>query len=97
MDGYLLCRRFEDGRGCIREGDPHAYVAIGGGQMPGWGGYDYARITKALTAIEPYDIGRNVDIIHSLNPAMPILSTGFAAGPRRSIGSGMNCCMAIAG
>jgi Beta-galactosidase len=66
----------------IHEGDPHAYVGIGGGQMPGWGGYDYARITKALTEIEPYDIGRNVDIIHSLNPAMPILSTGFASGPQ---------------
>lgn len=70
------------GADAIREADPHAYVAVGGGQMPGWGGYDYARITKALTAIEPYDIGRNVDIIHSLNPAMPIMSTGFASGPQ---------------
>ncbi len=68
------------GADAIREGDPDAYVAVGGGQMPGWGGYDYARITKALTAIEPYDIGRSVDIVHSLNPAMPILSTGFASG-----------------
>jgi len=70
------------GADAIREGDPQAYVAITGGQMPGWGGYDYARITKAVTAIEPYDIGRSVDIVHSLNPAMPILSTGFASGPR---------------
>ncbi len=69
------------GADAIREGDPHAYVSIGGGQMPGWGGYDYSRITKALTAIEPYDIGRSVDIVHSLNPAMPILSTGFGSGP----------------
>src|SRR5665213_2117395 len=69
------------GADAIREGDPHAYVAVGGGQMPGWGGYDYARITKALTAIEPYDIGRSVDIVHSLNPKMVILSTGFASGP----------------
>ena len=68
------------GADAIREADPHAYVAVGGGQMPGWGGYDYARITKALTAIEPYDIGRSVDVVHSLNPAMPILSTGFASG-----------------
>lgn len=69
------------GADAIREGDPHAYVGVGGGQMPGWGGYDYARITKALTEIEPYDIGRSVDIVHSLNPAMPILSTGFGSGP----------------
>jgi hypothetical protein len=66
----------------IHEADPHAYVSIGGSQMPGWGGYDYARITKALTAIEPYDIGRSVDIVHSLNPNMPIMSTSFAAGDR---------------
>ena len=76
---------FEDalrmGRQAIEEVDPHAYVSIGGGQRPGWGGYDYARITKALSAIEPYDIGNNVEIIRSLNPDMPMVSTGFARGP----------------
>ena len=61
--------------------DPDAYVAIGGGQMPGWGGYDYARLTEVLTAIEPYDIGNNIEIIRSLNPAMPFVTTGFARGP----------------
>jgi len=69
------------GRRAIESVDPHAYVNIGGGQRPGWGGYDYARITKALTAIEPYDIGSNVEIIRSLNPAMAMVSTGFANGP----------------
>ena len=69
------------GRKAIEEVDPEAYVNIGGGQRPGWGGYDYARITKALTAIEPYDIGNNVEIIRSLNPAMAMVSTGFANGP----------------
>ena len=54
-----------------RESRSRAYVNIGGGQRPGWGGYDYARITKALTAIEPYDIGNNVEIIRSLNPRCP--------------------------
>ena len=66
----------------IHEADPHAYVNIGGGQMPGWGGYDYSRIAKVLNAIEPYDIGRSVDIVHSLNPNMVIMSTSFAAGDR---------------
>ncbi|MHB1935684.1 MAG: beta-galactosidase [Acidobacteriaceae bacterium] len=66
----------------IHEADPHAYVNIGGGQMPGWGGYDYSRIAKVLNAIEPYDIGRSVDIVHSLNPKMAIMSTSFAAGDR---------------
>lgn len=68
------------GREAIEEVDPDAYVGIGGGQMPGWGGYDYSRITKALTEIEPYDIGNNIEIIRSLNPQMPMLTTGFASG-----------------
>jgi len=69
------------GRNAVESVDPHAYVNIGGGQRPGWGGYDYARITQALTTIEPYDIGNNVEIIRSLNPNMPMVSTGFANGP----------------
>lgn len=69
------------GRRAVEKVDPFAYVSIGGGQRPGWGGYDYARLTKALTAIEPYDIGNNVEIIRSLNPAIPMVSTGFASGP----------------
>jgi hypothetical protein len=72
----------EMGRKAVEEVDPDAFVSIGGGQRPGWGGYDYARIVKALTAIEPYDIGNNVEIIRSLNPKMPMVSTGFARGPQ---------------
>lgn len=69
------------GTDAIHEVDRDAYVNIGGGQRPGWGGYDYARITQSLNAIEPYDIGNNVEIIRSLNPEMVMLSTGFAGGP----------------
>jgi hypothetical protein len=68
------------GTEAIHEVDKDAYVSIGGGQMPGWGGYDYSRLTQALTAIEPYNIGNNVEIIRSLNPDMPMLTTGFANG-----------------
>lgn len=70
----------EMGTNAIHEVDPDAYVGVGGGQMPGWGGYDYARLTHALTAIEPYDIGSNIEIIRSLNPNMPMVTTGFANG-----------------
>ncbi len=69
------------GNDAVRSVDPHAYVGIGGGQMPGWGGYDYARISKSLTAIEPYDIGNNIEILRSLNPKMAVLTTSFAKGP----------------
>jgi hypothetical protein len=69
------------GADAIRSVDPQAYVGIGGGQMPGWGGYDYARITGSLNAIEPYDIGNNIEIIRSLNPGMVVMTTSFALGP----------------
>ena len=69
------------GTEAIHSIDPEAYVGVGGGQMPGWGGYDYSRITQALTAIEPYDIGNNIEIIRSLNRRMPVLTTAFAHGP----------------
>jgi len=69
------------GADAIRESDPSAYVAITGGQMPGWGGYDYTRITKAITAIEPYDIGHSVDVVHSFDPSIPIVTTRFRSGP----------------
>lgn len=68
------------GADAVREGDPQAFVGIGGAQKPGWGGYDYARLVKAVTAIEVYDIGRSVDVVHSLDPKIPILGTGFASG-----------------
>jgi hypothetical protein len=70
----------EMGTKAIHEVDPDAFVGVGGGQMPGWGGYDYARLTHALTEIEPYDIGSNIEIIRSLNPDMPMVTTGFANG-----------------
>jgi hypothetical protein len=69
------------GTDAIHSVDPEAYVGIGGGQMPGWGGYDYSRMTDALTAIEPYDIGNNIEIIRSLNPKMAVMTTSFATGP----------------
>ena len=68
------------GAEAIRSVDPEAYVAIGGAQMPGWGGYDYSRIAGALTAIEPYDIGNNIEIIASLNPEMAVMTTSYARG-----------------
>ncbi|MCC6341295.1 MAG: beta-galactosidase [Bryobacterales bacterium] len=69
------------GADAIHSVDPEAYIGIGGGQMPGWGGYDYSRLTESLNAIEPYDIGNNIEIIRSLNPKMAVLTTSFATGP----------------
>ena len=74
-----FARALKAGADAVHSVDPAAYVAIGGAQQPGWGGYDYSRLTTVLDAIEPYNIGGNVDLIRSLNPKMVILTTAAAA------------------
>lgn len=74
-------RALKVGVDAVHSVDPGAYVAIAGGQMPGWGGYDYYRLTQVLDAIEPYDIGSNIEMIRSFKPSMPFVTTEFARGP----------------
>jgi len=76
-----FARAIHGGVEAVRSVDPEAYVAIAGAQLPGWGGYDYARLSKVLNAIEPYDYGANVEIIRSLNPRMVMTTTSFGRGP----------------
>jgi hypothetical protein len=76
-----FARAVKMGVDAIRSVDPDAYVGIAGAQMPGWGGYDYARLSRAVTAIEPYDIGNNIEILRSLNPGVALITTAFARGP----------------
>jgi hypothetical protein len=64
----------------VHEIDPHALAGIVGAQKPGWGGYDYSRLTRSVGVMEPYDIGGSVKLAHSLNPDIPLLSTSFASG-----------------
>jgi len=74
-------RALQMGADAIHSVDPKAFVGICGAQMPGWGGYDYARLTQALNFFEPYDIGNNIEIIRSLASATPVVTTSFAHGP----------------
>ena len=76
-----FARSLKMGSDAIRSVDPDGFVAIAGAQMPGWGGYDYYRITQVLQALEPYDIGNNIEIIRSLNPHVAVITTAFARGP----------------
>lgn len=69
------------GAHAVHEADPTAHAAIEGGQVPGWGGYDYSRLVKAVDAIELYDGGGNMEITRSLNPGMVILTTSSGSGP----------------
>ncbi|MCL4784733.1 MAG: beta-galactosidase [Bryobacterales bacterium] len=75
-----FARALKMGVDAVRSVDPDAYVGIAGAQMPGWGGYDYWRLSQVLTAVEPYNIGDNIEIIRSLNPSLPFVTTSFARG-----------------
>jgi hypothetical protein len=74
-------RALRMGADAVHSVDPKAFVGIAGAQMPGWGGYDYARITNAVNFLEPYDIGNNIEIIRSLAPSVAVVTTAFARGP----------------
>jgi hypothetical protein len=76
-----FARALAQGRDAVHIDDPHALAALEGGQVPGWGGYDYTRLVHAVDVMELYDSGENVDIVRSLSPATTILTTSFAGGP----------------
>lgn len=68
------------GTQAIHAADPGATSAIEGGQIPGWGGYDYSRLATAVDLMEIYDGEGNVEIVRSLNPRLVVLRTSYA-GP----------------
>ena len=70
-----FARAIERGTLAIHAADPSAYSAIAGGQIPGWGGYDYSRLANAVDLMELYDGGGNVEIARSLNPNLVLLKT----------------------
>ncbi len=74
-------RALKMGTDAVHSVDPDAYVGIEGAQMPGWGGYDYSRLVKSVTAMEPYDIGNNIDLVRSFDPSIAMLTTSFRGGP----------------
>ncbi|MBL8228581.1 MAG: beta-galactosidase [Bryobacterales bacterium] len=77
-----FARALRMGTDAIQSIDPNAFVGIAGAQMPGWGGYDYWKLTRALNFFEPYNIGNNIEMIRSFSPATPVVTTSFARGPQ---------------
>lgn len=77
-----FARALRAGTDAVHAADPGARAALEGGQIPGWGGYDYSRLAGAVDVMELYDYGHNVDIVRSLNPSMIMLSTSAASGER---------------
>ena len=76
-----FARAVKVGVDAVRSVDPDAYVGLEGGQVPGWGGFDYSKLSNILQAIEPYDSGANVEMIHSFNPNIVTLITSGGQGP----------------
>jgi hypothetical protein len=77
-----FARALKMGADAIHSVDPAAFVGIAGAQMPGWGGYDYWKLTRALNFFEPYNIGNNIEMIRSFSPETPVVTTSFARGPQ---------------
>ena len=76
-----FARAVRAGTDAVHHGDPEALAGLEGGQMPGWGGYDYGLLAPSVDAMEIYDMGNAVEIARSLNPALRVLTTSFAGGP----------------
>ncbi len=69
------------GTRAVESVDATARAGLVGCQMPGaFGGYDYWLLSKAMTAIEPYNIGNNREIWRSLAPEKPAVTTAFGFG-----------------
>lgn len=69
-----------DGREAVRRADPKALTAITGGQVPGWGGWNYATLAGAIEAMETGNDGRAFDIARNLDPPLVLLNTLFSRG-----------------
>ena len=61
--------------------DPEAKHGIVGCQMPAaFGGYDYWLLSKSTDFFEPYNLANNREIIRSINPKKPCVTTSFGHG-----------------
>jgi hypothetical protein len=75
-----FARAVESGTAAIHAADPHAVSAIEGGQIAGWGGYDYSLLAVNVDAMELYDFGDNVETVRSFNPDLIMLLTSGGRG-----------------
>jgi len=75
-----FARAVRSGTGAVHKARRGSLAAVEGGQIPGWGGYDYSRLGRAVDAMELYDGGGNLEILHSLNPRVVILTTSSGSG-----------------
>jgi hypothetical protein len=68
----------------IHTADPTALAGLEGGQVPGWGGYDYGRLAPTVDVMELYDVGNAQDLARAFNPGLRLLRTSSGIGPRET-------------
>ena len=66
----------------MHRADPTALAGLEGGQIPGWGGYDYSLLAPAVDVMEIYDEGNAVELARAFHPNLVSLRTSFGTGPR---------------
>ena len=81
-----FARAVQAGTEAVHEGDPQALAALEGGQVPGWGGYDYTLLAPALDAMEIYGAGEAPSLARAFHPGLVVLATSFGLGPREAAG-----------
>ena len=75
-----FARAVRAGTAAVHAGDPAARAALEGGQLPGWGGYDYELLAPGLDVMEIYDYGNAIDLAVAFNPVLIPLRTSFGRG-----------------
>jgi hypothetical protein len=70
-----FARAVRTGTDALHAADPHALSALEGGQIPGWGGYNYSHLATAVDIMEMTDEGNGVEIALSLSPKLSTLMT----------------------
>jgi len=75
-----FARAVRAGTDALHRADPAALAGLEGGQVPGWGGYDYGLLAPAVDVMEIYDIGDSVALAQAANPGLIVLRTSFSQG-----------------
>lgn len=82
-----FARAVRAGTQAVHAGDGHARAGLEGAQVPGWGGYDYTRLARAVDVMEITDQEQARAIAQAMNPALITLVTlsGSDAPARRAL------------
>lgn len=70
-----VAKAIATGTEAVHAGAPSARAGIEGGQIPGWGGYNYTRLAPAVDVMELYDAAQSLDLAEAFNRKLIALMT----------------------